>query len=215
MQFLVLLLALVMSSCITDRNQGLNPKVVQDTIVAQYPKIQRCYTQSIGKEGHAGVLKANFTIDKNGVPKDLKIVDESLGTDSVSECLKGEVLAIRFPKPRGGVDVKVSYPFKFEADHSLTQAAVMDVLKKVNSALCYDEIATAGELKVKLKIGKAGRLEDSTLVFDGTELSEHSPCLMRMLQKQKFPKIVSKQFQSVSVVVTFQADEAKKISEAR
>ncbi len=215
MQILMLFLALVLSSCMTDRNQGLNPKIVQDTIVAQYPKIQRCYTSSIGKEGHAGVLKANFTIDRNGVPKDLKVVDESFGSDKVNDCLTSEVMAIRFPKPRGGVDVKVSYPFKFEADTSLTQAAVMDVLKKVNSALCFDEIAMAGELKVKLTIGKAGRLENSNLVFDGTELSEHSPCLMRMLQKQKFPKIVSKQFQSVSVVVTFQADETKKVSEAR
>lgn len=205
---ITLLLSLGSAACVTDRNQGLNPKVVQETIVAHYPFIQKCYTSAIGKDGHAGVVKAHFIIDKNGTVNNLRLVDESLGTDRLDTCLKKEVSAISFPKPKGGVDVVVSYPFKFEADQKLTQAAIMGVLKGVNTSLCYEEVRMLSELKVKLTIGKMGKIEDMASAFDGTALKDHSPCLSRILKKQKFPKIASKSFESVSVIVTFQADES-------
>lgn len=212
----LLLFGLGLSSCITDRNQGLNPKVVQETIVAQYPRIQACYTKAIGKDGHAGIIKAHFTIDKEGKARAIRLSDESLGTDKIDPCLTQEIQTLNFPKPKGGVDVAVAYPFKFEADKALTQAAIMGVLKGVNASLCFDEINQDDFLKVKLTIGKEGRLTKSTLAFDDTDLKSSSPCLARILRKQKFPKIASKQFQSVSIFVTFQADDDEQwLSEAR
>lgn len=206
MFFRLTLLALVLTSCVTDHNLGLNPHIVQKSIVAQYPRIQKCYVASIKTDGHAGIVKAAFTIDKNGRAKAIQLIDESLGTEVLNPCLMAEIRSIQFPKPRGEIDVPVTYPFKFEADTQLTQAAVMNVLRKVNTSLCYAELAANNNLKVKLKIGKQGRIERSSLAFDETDLKSLSPCLARMLQKQKFPKIQSKQFQSVSVVVTFQVD---------
>ena len=216
MTFRFVLLGLLLSSCITDQNQGLNPRVVQQTIVAQYPRIQACYTHAIGKDGHAGVIKARFTIDKEGKARAIQLNNRSLGTDKIDPCLTHEIQALSFPKPKGGVDVSVAYPFKFEADSALTQAAIMGVLKGVNAALCFDEINQDDFLKVKLTIGKQGRLTKATVAFDDTDLKATSPCLARILWKQKFPKISSKQFQSVSIVVTFQAvDRDQWISEAR
>lgn len=212
---MLIVTSLFTTSCITNRNQGLNPTVVQKTIVASYDAIQKCYSKSVGGEGHAGVIKSDFLIDKDGKAKAVRLTDESLGTDKLNDCLKTEIESLSFPKPKGGIDVVVSYPFKFEADTRLTQAAVMDVLKGVNTSLCYEEIAKRKDLKVKLTIGRAGKVKKTTLVFDETELKSSSPCLARILRKQKFPKISSKQFQSVSVVVTFAADEGTQISQAR
>lgn len=216
-QFLKLIIPslFLLSACITGQNQGLNPSAVQATIVAKYPNIQKCYTRSIGDEGHAGVIKADFLIDGNGKAKAIKLIDESLGTDKLNECLAREIEDLTFPKPKGGIDVAVSYPFKFEADTKLTQAAIMNVLKGAGTSLCYEEIAKAKSLKVKLTIGKQGRVRKTVKAFDETELKGSSPCLARVLQKQKFPKIKSKQFQTVSIVVTFEADETLKISQTR
>ena len=216
MVFRFLLLSIALTACITDQNQGLNPRVVQETIVGQYPRIQKCYTQAIGKDGHAGVIKAKFIIDREGKARSIRLTDESLGTNKINPCLKDEIQGLSFPKPKGGVDVSVSYPFKFEADKALTQAAIMGVLRAVNASLCFDEIRQANFLKVKLTIGRAGRLQKSTMAQGNAELKTLSPCLARILKNQKFPKIASKQFQSVSIVVSISADDDQQwISESR
>ncbi|MES2746575.1 MAG: AgmX/PglI C-terminal domain-containing protein [Bdellovibrionota bacterium] len=197
---------LFLSGCITDKDAGLNPRVVQEAIVSHYPAIQRCYSQSIGPDGHTGVIKANFVIDKDGRAKGIRLADESLGTEKVYACLQAEIKAISFPKPKGGVEVVVAYPFKFEADKSLSQAAILAVLKNVNTTPCFDEIASTNGLKIKLTIGKSGRVQKTLMAFDNTELKESSPCLAKVIGRQKFPKIGSKQFQSVSLLITFQAE---------
>ncbi|RZA15654.1 MAG: AgmX/PglI C-terminal domain-containing protein [Proteobacteria bacterium] len=205
-KILIIACVLFLSGCITDPNTGLNPRVVQDAIVSHYPAIQKCYSQSIGADGHTGVIQANFVIDKEGHAKSIRLADESLGTDKVYGCLQDEIKAISFPKPKGGVDVVVAYPFKFEADKSLSQAAILAVLKNVNAAQCFDEIASTNGLKIKLTIGKLGRVQKTLMAFDNTELKESSPCLAKVIGKQKFPKIGSKQFQSVSLLITFEAE---------
>ncbi|RZA13281.1 MAG: hypothetical protein EOP10_30020 [Proteobacteria bacterium] len=49
-------------------------------------------------------------------------------------------------------------------------------------------------------------MQKTLMAFDNTELKESSPCLAKVIGRQKFPKIGSKQFQSVSLLITFQAE---------
>jgi hypothetical protein len=53
----------------------------------------------------------NFVIAGSGAVSSAKVGKSSLGNSQVEGCIENKMLNWQFPKPVGGVNVKVNYPF--------------------------------------------------------------------------------------------------------
>ena len=59
-----------------------------------------------------GTLIVKFQIAASGRVKKAEVIDDELGSNKVSRCIRKRVLAWPFPKPKGGPAL-VHYPFTF------------------------------------------------------------------------------------------------------
>jgi Gram-negative bacterial TonB protein C-terminal len=93
---------------------GIDKRAIQGAIRANLKTIRRCYEDQLGKDPNlAGRVKLLIVIGKTGRVTSTK-VEEGIHPD-VDACLQRVVSAIAFPKPAGGGEVRVSYPFVFKA----------------------------------------------------------------------------------------------------
>jgi TonB family protein len=56
----------------------------------------------------------SFLVKSTGAATNVK-VKESSGDEGLDRCLTDRLVKWKFPKPRGGVDVAISYPFIFKS----------------------------------------------------------------------------------------------------
>jgi tetratricopeptide (TPR) repeat protein len=78
--------------------------------------VQFCYEKNLlVNPGLTGKLVLSWTIDTDGTVRDAELKTDTLGNPGVGKCLLAEILKWKFPKPRGGGVVKVTYPFIFNS----------------------------------------------------------------------------------------------------
>lgn len=89
----------------------LDKAIIRRYIKRNQQKIQYCYEKELlAKPGLAGTVMTNFLITPNGN------VSSSSGSGvdpNVANCVADVIRAIEFPKPKGGGNVQVNYPFIF------------------------------------------------------------------------------------------------------
>lgn len=91
---------------------GLDRTVVQATIAKYLSQVRACYENGLQKNpGLAGQVTMNFEIGGGGDLNFARVERTSLDDKNVEACISQRMLGWKFPKPRGGVGVKVSYPF--------------------------------------------------------------------------------------------------------
>ena len=91
---------------------GLDRTVVQATIAKYLSQVRACYETGLQKNpGLAGQVTMNFEIGGGGDLNFARVERTSLDDKNVEECISQRMLGWKFPKPRGGVGVRVSYPF--------------------------------------------------------------------------------------------------------
>jgi hypothetical protein len=91
---------------------GLDRSVVQATIAKYLSQVRACYENGLKKNpGLGGQVTMNFEIGGNGDLNFAKVQKTSLDSPEVEQCISNKMMTWKFPKPRGGVAVKVSYPF--------------------------------------------------------------------------------------------------------
>lgn len=96
--------------------EGLTKEEVGKVIHAHISEIRYCYESSmIRNENTEGKLILDFTIGGSGAVKTAAIKESSLGDARLDDCILRRLMKWGFPKPNGGVDVAVSYPFLFKA----------------------------------------------------------------------------------------------------
>ena len=91
---------------------GLSRYVVQATIAKYLSQVRACYEEGLQRNpGLKGTVDVAFTIRGNGKVKSSRVRKSSLGDKKVEKCITTKMRGWNFPKPRGGVDVNVNYPF--------------------------------------------------------------------------------------------------------
>ncbi len=96
-------------------SEGLTKDEVGLVIRKHLEEVRYCYESALLRTpGFEGKLLAAFIIGGEGKVKksDTK---ESCGDTKLDRCITDRLMTWKFPKPRGGVDVGVSYPFIFKS----------------------------------------------------------------------------------------------------
>jgi hypothetical protein len=91
---------------------GLDSAQIAEVIQRHLGQIRYCYEQ--GLQTHPdlnGRVAIKFLISGSGQVTTAQVTSSSLKSQPVEECLVTKLKSWPFPKPRGGVVVKVNYPF--------------------------------------------------------------------------------------------------------
>jgi hypothetical protein len=91
---------------------GLDKAVIAATIAKYLSQVRACYEVGLRRNpALAGQVTMNFEIGPTGKLNFSKVGKSSLGDAEVPECIATRMMSWDFPKPVGGVNVKVNYPF--------------------------------------------------------------------------------------------------------
>lgn len=91
---------------------GLDRSVIQATIAKYLSQVRACYEAGLAKTpGISGTVTMQFEIGASGNLNFARVGKSSLGDAGVESCISARMMDWKFPKPLGGVNVKVAYPF--------------------------------------------------------------------------------------------------------
>lgn len=91
---------------------GLDKNVIAATIQKYLNQVRACYELGLARKSDLqGKVAVNFIINPKGQINKAKISDTTLKDIAVEKCITNKMRAWKFPKPKGGVNVDVNYPF--------------------------------------------------------------------------------------------------------
>lgn len=91
---------------------GLDRNAIAAVIQRHQGEIRYCYEQGLQQKPNlSGRVSIRFFIGGDGVVTSSVVSNSSLHSSQVESCISGHLKGWRFPAPRGGVTVKVTYPF--------------------------------------------------------------------------------------------------------
>lgn len=94
---------------------GLDREVIAEVIRSQLGQILYCYERQLSATPNLfGKVAIHFVISPLGTVETQKIKETSLRNHNVENCILQKVARWRFPQPKGGTKVVVSYPFMFK-----------------------------------------------------------------------------------------------------
>lgn len=94
----------------------LDKEEIRKVIHTERAKIRKCYeTQLLETPSLHGKVSVKFTISAEGPVSQAEIAESTTKHPKLEGCLVTEVKRWRFPKPRGGGIVVVTYPFIFSS----------------------------------------------------------------------------------------------------
>lgn len=100
----------------SDVSGGLDREVIAGIIRSQLGQILYCYERQLSAFPDLfGKVAVRFTIDATGAVESQKIGDTTLKNASVESCILSRVASWKFPTPKGGMKVQVTYPFMFKS----------------------------------------------------------------------------------------------------
>ncbi|HOI08844.1 MAG TPA: TonB family protein [Myxococcota bacterium] len=93
----------------------LDRETVRRYIQSKLDQIRFCYQKEVQTNPDlAGQVKAEWVILPTGNVAQVRISQSSLGSNAVESCVVSRIQTWRFPSPKGGGTVRVSYPFIFK-----------------------------------------------------------------------------------------------------
>ncbi|HVJ64530.1 MAG TPA: AgmX/PglI C-terminal domain-containing protein [Bdellovibrionota bacterium] len=96
---------------------GLDRSEVDAVVRQNLAQIRFCYNRGLRSHPDlSGRVTSNFVIGGDGRVKTSNIRQSSLGVAAVEDCIRDKVASWSFPKPRGGGEVTVNYPFMLRAN---------------------------------------------------------------------------------------------------
>ena len=93
---------------------GLTQGEVAAIIRQNLNRIRHCYEKLIQRSpGVRGKVKVGFSIATNGRVRGARVINSTIGDGTFKNCIRSRIGQLKFPRPRGGSKVDVSYPFVF------------------------------------------------------------------------------------------------------
>ena len=103
---------------------SLSREEIQRVVRAGFNDLKACYERSDAlDEGRSGKVVLNFIIAGDGTVGSAESIADTLGDAETTACLVGLARGWRFPKPKGGGQVFVTYPFVFSPNSPPKKAA--------------------------------------------------------------------------------------------
>jgi len=97
-------------------DEGLTKEEVAKVIHSHLNEIRFCYESAIMNEPSlSGKVMVGFKISSKGMVSTAEAEENTMQNQSVSGCLVLKLKNWKFPEPRGGVQVAVTYPFIFKS----------------------------------------------------------------------------------------------------
>jgi hypothetical protein len=104
--------AIAVSSSEMVLDGGLSRYAVNATIAKYINQVRRCYEDALKTNSALeGLVSVNFEINGLGRLNHSRVNKSSLGNKNVESCITTKMMNWQFPKPKGGVNVNVNYPF--------------------------------------------------------------------------------------------------------
>lgn len=95
---------------------GLPKSVIYAEIVRNQSRVRACYEMLLQRDAHAGgKVSVDFMIGPDGDVEKSEAAENTTGDAALAECILGVVNAMKFPKPEGGGNVNVTFPWIFKA----------------------------------------------------------------------------------------------------
>lgn len=95
---------------------GLDREIIAQYIKTKLGQILYCYERQLSATPDLfGKINVKFTIAGTGNVETQLINDTTLKNRSVENCILGKISKWKFPEPRGGTKVVVTYPFLFKS----------------------------------------------------------------------------------------------------
>ena len=95
---------------------GLDREIIAQYIKTQLGQILYCYERQLSASPDLfGKIAVRFTIGGTGQVETQTINDTTLKNSSVENCILNKVSKWKFPEPKGGTKVLVTYPFLFKS----------------------------------------------------------------------------------------------------
>lgn len=92
----------------------LDRELIRRVIQSHRSEIRHCYESELERQpGLAGKIAIRFVIGAQGAVTSASSVSTTMSSPPVETCLVARVRSWRFPRPRGGGIVIVTYPFVF------------------------------------------------------------------------------------------------------
>ncbi|MCY1042003.1 TonB family protein [Corallococcus sp. bb12-1] len=93
---------------------GLDKDVIAKVIRRHQNEIKYCYESELNKNpALAGKVAVAFTIDPAGAVADANVAETTLGSTPAENCMLSRIRRWKFPEPKGGGVVSVTYPWMF------------------------------------------------------------------------------------------------------
>lgn len=95
---------------------GIDKDLIKQVIDANYEQVRYCYNlELVRANGLIGKVRYEWVIGAEGQVSSVRVEEQSPGMDAVASCVARKIAGWRFPKPKGGGEVVVHYPFVFNA----------------------------------------------------------------------------------------------------
>jgi hypothetical protein len=93
---------------------SIDPELIRKVVHEHRAQIRTCYeTQLNTRPNLAGKLVSAWTIDQSGTVTEAHTQESTLRDRTVEQCVASKIKTWRFPIPKGGGEVFVTYPFIF------------------------------------------------------------------------------------------------------
>lgn len=93
---------------------GLDKDVIAKVIRRHQNEIKYCYEQELNKDPNlAGKVAVQFTIDPTGSVADASTAETTLNNATTENCMLSRIRRWKFPEPKGGGVVTVTFPWIF------------------------------------------------------------------------------------------------------
>ncbi len=95
---------------------GLDKALIAAVVQANLGQIKHCYEKQLLIDSNLyGKVVAEWIIDKTGSVSKSGIKKTTMNNANVENCIAGKIKNWKFPQPKGGGNVQVSYPFLFKS----------------------------------------------------------------------------------------------------
>ncbi len=165
--------------------------IVRRVIHARLDKVRQCYAAAITERPNlSGKIAVIFSIQENGAVTNARVRNSTASHPTLERCLVQQVQAVRFPSPKGGKTVEVTYPFVFS---SAVYSEPVPAPPARESSLCAisGKVLSAGEgkpvthAKINLLHEATSRSSLGNVAGDGSFEFRNIPCGSYLLRTMR------------------------------
>jgi TonB family protein len=102
---------------VDDADAEVSAEAVQNVVHEHMTQVKRCYARAakVGttSEPLEGKVEIQFTIRTTGDAEEVRVVENTTGSEQLGDCLAALIASWKFPSP--GEDIEFVWPFVFKA----------------------------------------------------------------------------------------------------